>query len=64
MDGLKKFAPSELKPKPIVSCLQTFPAFCVFFVFFFASFDWSSRLAPSFVIDQSGKLGFGYTTLN
>lgn len=54
------FAPSQLKPKPIVSRLQTFsrPLRCL--RVFSSSFDWSTELSLWFVIDQSGKLGFGY----
>ena len=64
MNGLKKFVPSELQPKPIVSRLQTFSRALRCLRVFSSGFDWSSGLSLSFVIGQSGKLGFGYTTLN
>ena len=55
---------SEVKPKPIVSCLHAFSRAWRRLHVFATSSDWFIGLSASLVIGQSNYLGFVFTTLN
>ncbi len=66
--GLKKHSrhfldQSEVKPKPIVACSQTFYRALRRPHVFASSFDWFRELSVLFVISRSDCLGFILTTL-
>ena len=68
-DWLKNLAPlffdqSEVKPKPIVTCLYAFSRAWRRLHVFASSSDWFIGLFTTDVIGQSNYFGFGITTLN
>ena len=55
---------SEVKPKPIVTCLHAFFRAWGRLHVFASSSDWFIALFTTVVISQSNNFGFGLTTLN